>query len=92
MKYVKAKKHLGQHFLNDSKIALRITNLLNSKTKNVLEVGPGMGALTQFLIKKKHNLKVIELDKESISYLNLKYPNLKIYEGDILLKYCLITS
>ena len=84
MKYVKAKKHLGQHFLNDSKIALRITNLLNSKTKNVLEVGPGMGALTQFLIKKKHNLKVIELDKESISYLNLKYPNLKIYEGDIL--------
>ena len=53
MKYVKAKKHLGQHFLNDSKIALRITNLLNSKTKNVLEVGPGMGALTQFLIKKK---------------------------------------
>ena len=84
MKYVKAKKHLGQHFLNDSKIALRITNLLNSKTKNVLEVGPGMGALTQFLIKKKNNLKVIELDKESISYLNLKYPNLKIYEGDIL--------
>jgi len=84
MKYVKAKKHLGQHFLNDSNIALRITNLLNSKTKNILEVGPGMGALTQFLIKKKYNLKVVELDKESISYLNLKYPNLKIYEGDIL--------
>ena len=84
MKYVRAKKHLGQHFLNDTNIALEITNLLDKKTKNVLEVGPGMGALTQFLIKKEYTLKVIEIDKESVSYLKLKYPPLKICEGNFL--------
>ena len=51
MKDVRAKKYLGQHFLNDSKIASNITDLLSKDIKNVVEIGPGMGMLTQFLIK-----------------------------------------
>ena len=50
MKNVRAKKHLGQHFLNDEKIALNITNLLSDGTQNVVEIGPGMGILTKFLV------------------------------------------
>ena len=49
MKDVRAKKHLGQHFLNDEQIALDITNLLSDEVKNVVEIGPGMGVLTQYL-------------------------------------------
>ena len=52
MKNVKAKKRLGQHFLNDKQIAFNITELLSDSTKNVVEIGPGMGMLTQFLVKK----------------------------------------
>ena len=51
---VKAKKHLGQHFLNDSRIAFDITSLLSKNTENVIEIGPGMGVLTQFLIKNNY--------------------------------------
>ena len=53
MKNVRAKKHLGQHFLNDEQIAFDITDLLSEGTKNVVEIGPGMGVLTQFLVKKR---------------------------------------
>ena len=66
MKNVRAKKHLGQHFLNDEQIAFDITNLLDDNTKNVVEIGPGMGVLTQFLVKKEFNTEVVEIDTESV--------------------------
>lgn len=84
MKKVSAKKHLGQHFLNDQFIAEDIVNQLEFRNKNIIEIGPGMGVLTQFLSKKDINLKVVEIDKESVFYLRLNYPNLKIIEGDFL--------
>ena len=86
MKNVRAKKHLGQHFLNDEKIALNITNLLSNETQNVVEIGPGMGVLTQFLVKKDFTTEVVEIDTESVFYLRLNYPQLanKITEGDFL--------
>ena len=86
MKHVRAKKHLGQHFLNDKQIALNITNLLNNETQNVVEIGPGMGILTQFLIKKDFTTEVVEIDTESVFYLKLNFPQLtdKITEGDFL--------
>jgi len=84
MKDVKAKKHLGQHFLNDTKIAFNITNLLNKNTKNVVELGGGMGMLTQFLIKNNYTTQIVEIDTESVLYLKSKYPNLNIYKGDFL--------
>ena len=86
MKNVRAKKHLGQHFLNDEKIALSITNLLSDETQNVVEIGPGMGVLTQFLVKKDFTTEVVEIDTESVFYLRLNYPQLadKITEGDFL--------
>ena len=76
MNKVRAKKCLGQHFLNDEEIAKSITNLLSKNTEKVVEIGPGMGALTQFLCKKELDLKLVEIDKESISYLTLHYPQL----------------
>ena len=84
MKNVKAKKHLGQHFLNDENIAYKITNLINKDTKNVVEIGPGMGILTRFLIEKNNVFQVIEIDKESVDYLRIKYPQLDMIEGDFL--------
>ena len=87
MKFVKAKKHLGQHFLNDETIASDIVNGLTEEAlKNVLEIGPGMGVLTKYLIKKVEHLKLIEIDKDSIKYLNHNFPELKdgIVEGDFL--------
>ena len=81
MNKVRAKKCLGQHFLNDDEIAKSITNLLSENTEKVVEIGPGMGALTQFLCKKELDLKLVEIDKESISYLMLHYPQL---ENDVL--------
>ena len=66
MKAVTPKKKLGQHFLNDLNIAEKITNQpFINHGKNVLEIGPGMGVLTNFLIKKKINLKLIEIDNEA---------------------------
>jgi len=86
MKNVRAKKHLGQHFLNDEKIAFNITNLLSNGTQNVVEIGPGMGVLTQFLVKQDFITEVIEIDTDSVFYLRLNYPQLanKITEGDFL--------
>ena len=85
-KAVKAKKHLGQHFLNNDEIALKITDLLSKKNNQVLEIGPGMGILTKFLIKKNIDLKVIEIDHESSNFLKIEYPELKnkIIDGDFL--------
>lgn len=69
MKFVKPKKSLGQHFLKDNNIANKIVDSLDRKSKNVLEIGPGMGILTKFLLKKKYNLRLVEIDGESISFL-----------------------
>ena len=87
MKVVRAKKYLGQHFLNDFNIAKRTTDLLKKReNQNILEIGPGMGMLTQYLIEKKTNLKLIEIDLESIVFLENNFSNIenKIIEGDFL--------
>jgi 16S rRNA (adenine1518-N6/adenine1519-N6)-dimethyltransferase len=89
MKSVKPKKFLGQHFLNDLGIAKDIVDGLSGYKDytNVLEVGPGMGVLTDFLLQeKKYSLYVSEIDKESVQYLKKKYPELqdRIIEGDFL--------
>ena len=74
---VRAKKYLGQHFLNDEGIASDIADTLTLEGyKNVLEIGPGMGVLTKYLLKKDILTKVIEIDKESIEYLQVHYLNL----------------
>jgi 16S rRNA (adenine1518-N6/adenine1519-N6)-dimethyltransferase len=86
---VRAKKHLGQHFLRDLNIAKKIATSLigHGGYHQVLEIGPGMGVLTQFLIEeKKYHLKVIDIDKESIDYLHkhLALPEEDIIYGDFL--------
>lgn len=85
-KRVRAKKSLGQHFLRDESIAMRIVESL-SRNGNVLEVGPGTGVLTKYLVKKQDiNLKVIEIDRESVCYLKTNLPQLSdgLIEGDFL--------
>lgn len=84
MQNVRAKKYLGQHFLNNEKIALNIVDLLSKKTKHVVEIGPGMGILTQHLIKNDYEIQAIEIDKESVDYLNSHYKNLSIINDDFL--------
>ena len=75
---VKAKKHLGQHFLINEGIASDISNLITeNQIKNVLEIGPGMGVLTKNLLKKSIKLKVVEIDSESINYLKTNYPEIE---------------
>lgn len=91
---VKAKKSLGQHFLNDLGIAQKIAESIESsqlpenarKWGNipVIEVGPGMGVLSQFLLKSGRQVKAIELDSESVEYLHKMFPNLDVIEGDFL--------
>lgn len=71
---VKAKKHLGQHFLTDQNIAQKIVNALHEPVAHLLEVGPGTGVLTQFLLKKDADLFLAEIDTESIAYLKKNYP------------------
>ena len=87
MKKVKAKKHLGQHFLKDLSIAKAIVDGLSSEGYNdVVEVGPGMGVLTQYLLQKDFTTHVIELDRESVVYLQAEYPQLspRIHSTDFL--------
>ena len=83
MKNVSAKKYLGQHFLKEEDIAFNITNLLHKNTKHVLEIGPGMGALTKLLIKNIE-LEAIEIDEDSVKYLNALYPKLVVKNEDFL--------
>ncbi|MDX1829785.1 MAG: 16S rRNA (adenine(1518)-N(6)/adenine(1519)-N(6))-dimethyltransferase RsmA [Lutibacter sp.] len=74
---VRAKKHLGQHFLKDEEIAKKIADSLTEKNyENVLEIGPGMGVLTKYLLQKKFKTSVIEIDSESVEYLKANYLNL----------------
>ncbi len=84
---VKAKKHLGQHFLKNEAIAQQIANTLTLKGyKTVLEIGPGMGVLTKYLLQKPITTHVIEIDNESVAYLQANYLNLasRIIEEDFL--------
>ena len=85
MTEVKAKKFLGQHFLTDETIARRIVDSLSGLTSNVIEIGPGMGVLTKYLIDKPElNFHVVEIDRESVAYLHDHYPTLDVIEGDFL--------
>jgi 16S rRNA (adenine1518-N6/adenine1519-N6)-dimethyltransferase len=88
MEKVKPKKHLGQHFLIDLSIAERIAAQVTGHggVKQLLEIGPGMGVLTDYLLKGDLDVNLIEIDRESIAYLHQKYPNLqnKVIEGDFL--------
>ena len=87
MEKVKAKKHLGQHFLTDEKIAKDIADTLNLiGYDNVLEIGPGMGVLTKYLLEKPTTTYVCEIDNESVEYLEVHYPKLhgKIIAKDFL--------
>jgi len=85
---VRPKKNLGQHFLTDKNIALDIVDLLKATNlERVLEIGPGMGILTNFLLEKNnYETYVIEIDRESVVYLHEHFPQLKdrIIEGDFL--------
>ena len=87
MNQVKAKKHLGQHFLTDETIAQNIADTLNFEGYgDILEIGPGMGVLTKYLLEKPTTTYVIEIDTDSVEYLNNHFPNLhgKIISKDIL--------
>ena len=87
MKSVRPKKFLGQHFLKDLHVAQRIADTVDAcPALPVLEVGPGMGVLTQFLLQKERPLTVVEIDTESIGYLRNAFPRLReqIVEGDFL--------
>ena len=87
MRLVKPKKFLGQHFLKDLKVAQDIANTVDACPElPVLEVGPGMGVLTQFLLPKGRTVKVVEVDYESVAYLREAYPQLEdhIIEDDFL--------
>jgi len=85
---VRAKKYLGQHFLTDKNIAKDIVDSLKATNlEMVLELGPGMGVLTNFLLENKDfNTYVIEIDHESVNYLHQHYPQLqyRVIEGDFL--------
>lgn len=87
MQQVKPKKALGQHFLTDLSVAKRIAATLDEYNGlPVIEVGPGMGVLTQFLLETGHDLKVVELDSESVDYLTTNFTSLegRIVSGDFL--------
>ena len=79
MKQVRPKKNLGQHFLTDLSIAKRIADTVDEPYADlpVLEVGPGMGVMTQYLVEKPRPLKVVEIDRESVAYLNEHFPKLR---------------
>jgi 16S rRNA (adenine1518-N6/adenine1519-N6)-dimethyltransferase len=93
---VKAKKHLGQHFLEDEGIALQIAQTLSLKGyRNVIEIGPGTGVLTKYLLLRDMDLVAMDLDADSIIYLNHSFPldhpealhregEFKIIEADFL--------
>jgi len=99
---VKAKKHLGQHFLTDESIAQKIAETISLKGyKNVIEIGPGTGMLTKYLLKNEIDLVAMDLDEESIIYLNHSFPlehnelinnkgSFRVIEADFL-KYNLYT-
>lgn len=85
MNEVRAKKFLGQHFLTDESIAKRIVDSLSSDVDALLEIGPGMGVLTKYLITRGDTrFRVVEIDRESVAWLHEHYPSLDVIEGDFL--------
>ena len=85
MKQVRPKKNLGQHFLTDLSIAKRIADTVDEPYADlpVLEVGPGMGVMTQYLVEKPRPLKVVEIDRESVAYLSERF-GWKVESGNLL--------
>lgn len=81
---VRPKKFLGQHFLINQYRAKQIADALGANCKDVLEVGPGTGVLTQYLLQKPLSLRVVEIDRESVAFLKNKYEGLSIIEADFL--------
>ena len=82
---VKAKKKLGQHFLNDENTVKRIVDaILEENPKDILEIGPGTGVLSKYLYKQGIPFKAIELDKESVDFLAKEYPAMDVVYGDFL--------
>ena len=87
MSEVRAKKALGQHFLTDQRIARAIVDALGEGERDVLEVGPGMGVLTQYLLERPDiDLKMVEVDGESVEYLRRHFPGMegKLLQADYL--------
>ena len=86
MSFVKPKKKLGQHFLTDQNIARKIVDSLGADVPDILEIGPGMGVLTQYLLKRSElNVSVVEIDTESVEYLQRHFPGLpNIWSEDFL--------
>ncbi len=83
---VKPKKHLGQHFLKDEGVSERISDSLtgHGNYEFIIEIGPGTGALTKYLLNREEELLCLEVDQESIQYLNKQLPKLKVLEQDFL--------
>ena len=78
MKSIRPKKNLGQHFLTDLSIARRIADTVDACPDiPVLEIGPGMGVLTQYLVTKDREVKAVEIDSESVAYLHANFPKLR---------------
>ena len=87
MSMVKPKKSLGQHFLIDLNIARKIVDSLESEVRQVLEIGPGTGVLTRFLLQKPGiDLQVVEIDRESVEYLRTNFPELQNIRNEDFLK------
>jgi 16S rRNA (adenine1518-N6/adenine1519-N6)-dimethyltransferase len=87
MTYVRPKKNLGQHFLVDQNIARKIVDSLDADVPDVLEIGPGMGVLTQYLLQRPDlNVYVVEIDTESVAYLKQNFPTLENIWGEDFLK------
>lgn len=85
MNEVRAKKFLGQHFLTDEGIAKRIVDSLSGSTNHVIEIGPGMGVLTKYLVQKPElDFHVVEIDRESVDWLHDHFPGLDVISGDFL--------
>jgi len=86
MTNVRPKKHLGQHFLKDENICQNIVDALTGHGgyNTVVEVGPGIGAITKYLVQKPYDFSVVEIDEESIAYLKQHYSDLSIYSEDFL--------
>ena len=88
MNFLKPKRKFGQNFLTDDNIAKDIVSFLSdSKTKTIIEIGPGKGILTKYLLKiSQKDIKFVEIDEECVSYLKNKYPNIEkhLINGDIL--------
>ena len=88
MNFLKPKRKFGQNFLTDDNIAKEIVSFLSdSKTKTIIEIGPGKGILTKYLLRISHKeIKFVEIDEECVSYLKNKYPNIEkhLINGDFL--------